>query len=124
MEERVAARERVNAEEVGKPGKRTGGSLKDGRRLGWMTTWRERQKESYGGGEKDVEVSTRHNRKGEGVGRRTRFCWIALVGRLRSSPRDGGRADSSSPAAGKSCRVGPDIQIDWGSLGLETWLST
>lgn len=46
MEERGAGRERIEAEEdVRKPGKRIGGSPKDGRRLRWMMAWQETQKE-------------------------------------------------------------------------------
>lgn len=43
----MAAGERVQAEEgVRKPGETTEGSLKDGRRLRWMTAWPERQREA------------------------------------------------------------------------------
>lgn len=28
------------------------------------------------------------------------------------------------PAAGKSCKIGPTGQINWGMWGLETWLSS
>lgn len=51
MEERVAGRERTEAEEdVGKPRKRIGGSLKDGRRLRWMMAGRRHRKKGYLGG--------------------------------------------------------------------------
>lgn len=61
MEERVAGRERTEAEEdVGKPRKRIGGSLKDGRRLRWMMAGRRHRKKGYLGGPKDEGCGGEH----------------------------------------------------------------